>query len=339
MRVLERFERVARMHRLARSTIACYRDWLVRFFVFHRQGDQWRHPRELAGPEVEAFLTYLATDRRLSASSQNQAVCAIVFLYKHVLINEVGPEHLGRFSAIRAARPQRVPTVLSVAEVSRLVEAIRQPVARLMAELAYGTGMRVSEVCHLRVRDVDFDRGQIVVRAGKGDKDRFVMLPEAARGRLAEQVRRVRSRHARDVAQGGGYVPVSEAESHKVPYAARDWRWQFVFPSVLLRRDDAGRGWRWHTDPAAFGRKVTSAARVAGIAKRVSPHTLRHSFATHLLESGYDVRQVQALLGHVSLGTTMIYTHVMARPHVAVTSPLDRIEPTSVSARATGAAR
>ncbi len=195
----------------------------------------------------------------------------------------------------------------------------------LMIELLYGTGLRVMECCTLRVRDIDFDRGQVVVRGGKGDKDRVVMLPGSLRERLAEQVGRVRLRHGRDVGKGGGHVPLPASLANKCPYAERDWRWQFVFPSVVLRRDDGGLGTRYHADPGAVGRTVREAARAAGIAKRVSPHTFRHSFATHLLESGYDVRQVQQLLGHQSLETTMIYTHVMNKPAVAVTSPLDRL--------------
>ena len=325
MRVLERFHRTAKLHHLAASTIGCYREWIVDFLAFHRDGTQWRHPRDLRGAELGAYLTYLAADRKLSASSQNQAACAIVFLYKHVLVDDVGPDHLGRFAALRSARPSRLPTVLSVDEVRRLIECMRPPLARLMAELLYGTGMRVGEVCTLRLRDLDFDRGQILIRAAKGDKDRLVMLPAAARQRLADQGRRVRQMHEQAVRRGGGFVPVPDAVAHKVPAATRDWRWQFLFPSVLTRRGPDGRQYRYHCDAAAFGRKVAAAARDAAIAKRVTPHTFRHSFATHLLEAGYDVRQVQTLLGHRSLETTMIYTHVMGRPQTTVASPLDRL--------------
>jgi integrase len=166
---------------------------------------------------------------------------------------------------------------------------------------------------------------QIVVRGGKGDKDRIVMLPACCRSRLAEQVRRVRHRHERDVARGGGYVPVPDSVGNKCPYAGRDWRWQFVFPSSVLRRDQRGRGVRLHTDGSALERAIALAARRAGLSKRVTAHTLRQSFATHLLEAGYDVRQVQTLLGHASLKTTMIYTHVMNKPAIAVQSPLDRL--------------
>ncbi len=329
MRLLEQFDAVAKLRHLAKNTAECYRRWVVEFLAFHRVDRRWRHPRELAEAEVGAFLTHLAVDRRLSGSTQNQACNAIVFLYKRVLADELPADHLGRFAGERSKRPKRVPTVLSESEVVRLIEAIEPDregsTRQLMAKLAYGTGMRVGEVCTLRLRDLDFDRGQIVIRAGKGDKDRIVMLPAACRGALVEQARRVRTRHERDVAKGGGFVPVSDAEANKMPYAEQDWRWQFVFPSTTLRRDGEGRGFRWHADRAAFARVVANAARAAGIGKRVSPHTFRHSFATHLLEAGYDIRQVQTLLGHAKLETTQIYTHVMNKPAVAVTSPLDRV--------------
>lgn len=330
MRVLERLVDVGRRRHLSPRTIECYRSWVAQFLRFHRRAAEWRHPRDLRAAEVGAFLTHLARDRRCSASTQNQATNAIVFLYKQVLADELPGDHLGRFEAERARRPARVPTVLSADEVARLIDAVRGPaVHRLMIELLYGTGLRLLECCTLRVRDLDFDRRQLVVRAGKGDKDRLVMLPAALVARLADQVRAVRHRHQRDLARGGGFVPLPDALAHKCPYAADDWRWQFVFPSATLHRDEQGRGVRWHAHPSLLGRTVRAAARRAALAKRVTPHTLRHSFATHLLESGYDVRQVQELLGHASLATTMIYTHVMQRPAASVTSPLDRLASTA----------
>jgi integron integrase len=275
---------------------------------------------------VEAFLNDLACRRRVAASTQNQALCAIVFLYRQVLADELGENHLGRFAAERARRPARVPTVLSANQVAQLLDAMTPgSMHRTMTQLLYGGGLRLMECCTLRLRDVDFDRRQIVVRGGKSDKDRVVMLPARCIGELAEQSRQVRRLHETDVRRGGGYVPLPTPLLHKAPYARQDWRWQFLFPSTVMRRDDQARGFRWHTDPSKLDAEIRRATRSANVAKRVTAHTLRHSFATHLLEQGYDVRQVQTLLGHQSLQTTMIYTHVTNRPAVAVTSPLDRL--------------
>jgi integron integrase len=216
--------------------------------------------------------------------------------------------------------------VLSVAEVERVIEAMDgSSMHQLMVQLLYGTGMRVMECCTLRVRDVDFDRSQIIVRDGKGGKDRVVMMPKMLLGRLAERCRRVRTIHGLDVEKGSGYVPVPDAVKNKMDYAERDWRWQYVFCSSLMNRDEEGRGFRWHAHPGALARIIGEATVRAGLSKRVTPHTFRHSFATHLLEAGYDIRQVQTLLGHSSVTTTMVYTHVMRRPGIAVTSPLDRL--------------
>jgi integron integrase len=324
MTLLERVRAVALVKHLAQSTIVCYQSWIAQYLRFSRQDGKWRHPRDLRVTEVEAFLTHLARDRRVSASTQNQALCAIVFLYKQVLADELGDDHLGRFEALRASRPVRVPTVLSVDEVRRVIDAMHpQSMHQLMVQLLYGTGMRLTECCTLRLRDLDFGRQQIIVRAGKGDKDRLVMMPGSMRQALADQVQDVRHRHERDLKRDGGYVPLPDSLAHKVPYAKQDWRWQFLFPSVTLRRDEPGHGFRWHTDPSKLDRAIRQAAFKASISKRVSAHTFRHSFATHLLETGYDIRQVQSLLGHADLQTTMIYTHVMTKPAIAVRSPLD----------------
>lgn len=220
-----------------------------------------------------------------------------------------------------------MPTVLSVDEVRRLIERVpERGNYRLMVKLLYGTGLRVSECCTLRVRNIDFGRAQIIVRQGKGDKDRIVMLPGHLQSGLGTHLAHVERRWRQDVARGGGYAPVPDALEHKRPTAGREWPFQFVFPSVVMRRDGRGLGRRWHADASGLDRVVRRAADAAGIAKRVTCHTFRHSFATHLLEQGYDIRQVQTLLGHASLKTTMIDTHVMNRPAVAVVSPLDRLE-------------
>ena len=326
MRLLDRVRDVGMRRHLSPRTIGCYQAWVARFLRYCRADGRWREPRELGTRDVETFLTHLARDRRISASSQNQAMCAIVFVYRQVLADELGEHELGRFEFERAPRAMRTPTVLSAGEAQRIIETMRTGgTQRLMVELLYGCGLRATECCTLRVRDLDFDRGQIIVRGGKGDKDRVVMMPQSLRRALVEQCRRVRVRHARDLRIDGGYVPLPDAVRHKVPYAERDVRWQFVFPSVTLRRDEEGRGFRWHANPSVLDRAIRDAARRAGVNKRVTCHTFRHSFATHLLEAGYDVRQVQTLLGHASLKTTMVYVHVMNKPAVAVTSPLDRL--------------
>jgi integron integrase len=332
VKLMERFADVTARLQLAANTRQCYRRWILQFLDFNRRDGVWVHPRELGAREVERFLTHLARHKRLSASTQNQAMNAIVFLYKQVLDGEVAEDHLGRFAAERSRRPERVPTVLSANEALRVIDAAAEgSMHQTMMRVLYGTGVRVAECCTLRLRDVDFERGQIIVRAGKGNKDRIVMLPMALQKELADQCRKVRGRFDRDVKKGGGWVPLELSEngpaelSHKVPYAERDWRWQFVFASATLSRDEEGNGYRWHAHPGVLGRAVRNAARKAKVNKRVSPHTFRHSFATHLLEAGYDVRQVQTLLGHAKLGTTMLYTHVVNKPAIAVVSPLDRV--------------
>jgi integron integrase len=327
MKLLEQVELVARRRRMARNTIDVYIAWIRQYLHFSagRRG-AWTHPVDLRTADVEAFLNDLVVRRRLSASSQNQALNALVFLYRHVLEDAIPQDHLGKFELLRSRRPARVPTVLSRAEVAALLAAVPdRHNYRLIIRLLYGTGLRITECCTLRVRDIDLGRAQIIVRAGKGDKDRVVMLPASLADALAALVAAVTGRWRKDVVKGGGYAPVPDAVANKRPTAARELPFQFLFPSTLMRFDADGHGRRWHADPSAVDRVVAQAARAAGIGKRVTAHTFRHSFATHLLEAGYDVRQVQTLLGHASLKTTMIYTHVTNRPAVAVQSPLDRL--------------
>jgi integrase len=274
MKLLERVRDVAVRRHLARSTIECYQSWIVQFLCFSRCNGAWRRPGDLAAADVERFLTHLARGRRLSASSQNQATCAIVFLYNHVLGDELGPDYLGRFQAERSKRPVCIPTVLSPHEALAVIEAIKPgSMHRAMVELLYGTGLRRMECCTLRIRDLDFDRSQIIVRCGKGAKDRTVMMPQSLRGSLAERCRSVRRQHERDLSRGGGYVPLPDALANKVPYAQNDWRWQYVFASVTLRRDEAGRGYRWYSNPSVLDRTIRMATRRAGIAKRASVRT------------------------------------------------------------------
>src|SRR5688572_7499200 len=241
MKLLDELRAACARRHLAPRTLECYEAWVEQYLRFARRraGGRWRHPRELGGQDLEAFLNHLVLDRKLSAASQNQALNAVVFLYKQVLGGELGPAHLGPFEAQRAGRPVRVPTVLSVREVERVLEhlpAVPAPGApphRLMVQILYGCGLRVMECCTLRVRDLDFDRAQLVVRAGKGDRDRTVMLPAALRRPLEEQVGRVRQLWEADLAGGGGFAPVPHAVAHKCPRADREFAWQFLFPSAI----------------------------------------------------------------------------------------------------------
>ncbi|MHC4775915.1 MAG: integron integrase [Planctomycetota bacterium] len=318
MRLLDQVRRTIRVRHYSRDTEKTYLHWIERFVRFHAGDGTWRHPQDLGAADVEAFLTDLAVRHKVAASTQNQALNAIIFLYRHVLAQE-----LGNIDAVRAKRPRRMPVVLSRAEVVALFEQMHGP-SRLMAQLMYGSGLRVSECCRLRVKDVDLDRMQITVRQGKGDKDRIVMLPQAICSALAEHLAWRTKLHARDLQRGSGWVELPGAFARKEPRAATSLAWQFLFPSRrVCRRSGDGQYTRYHTHPSAIQRAVKEAAAAAGIAKRVTCHTLRHSFATHLLEAGYDVRTVQKLLGHRKLETTMIYTHVMETGPAGVCSPLD----------------
>ncbi|MFT3788617.1 MAG: integron integrase [Tepidisphaeraceae bacterium] len=331
MRLLDQLAVVARRRRLADTTIDAYSHWVRRFLAFAAdRAGRWTHPAQLATGDVEAFLNYLVLERRLAASSQNQALNALVFLYRHVLENVLPQDHLGKFLLLRSKRLKRIPTVLAPDEVRRVIDAAaHRGNYRLMMKLLYGTGLRVSECCTLRVRDIDFGRAQIIVRQGKGDKDRIVMLPAALQGELAEHLDRVATRWRADVARGGGHAPVPDALAHKRPTATLEWPFQFLFASAVMRRDHAGRGRRWYTDASALDRAVRAAAlRRAGQARHL-PH-LPSQLCDPLAGVGYDIRQVQTLLGHASLKITMIYTHVMNRPAVSVTSPLDRLQPAGV---------
>ena len=300
----------------SRRTEEAYTHW-IRCFIFF-QGK--RHPRDMGEAEVTAFLNHLAVNRKVAASTQNQALSALLFLYKEVL----GRELAWLDGLQRATRPPRLPTVLTHAEAGRLLSQLTGT-RWLMASLLYGSGLRVMECLGLRVKDIDLAYRQILVRDGKGEKDRVTMLPE----RLAEPVRghleRVRVLHARDLHEGYGEVKLPYALSRKYPRAGREWCWQFAFPSKNRSVDpDDGVIRRHHAFESVPQRAVKEAARAAGIAKHVSCHTLRHSFATHLLESGYDIRTVQELLGHSDVSTTMIYTHVLNKGGRGVRSPLDR---------------
>ena len=320
MKLLDELRQAIRVRHYSRATEQTYIGWIKRYLRFHAADGNWRHPRAMGAPEVEAFLTHLAVARRVAASTQNQSLNAIIFLYRHVLDIE-----LGDISAIRARRPGRLPVVLSRNEVTTLLDGLGGA-RRLMAQLMYGSGLRVSEVCGLRVKDVDLQRRQIMIRQAKGDKDRVVMLPEAVVPALQVQLNRRATLHKRDLRRGYGRVGLPAAFTRKDAGAAMRLNWQYVFPAVRVSvYEETGQIVRHHLHPTAIQRAVSLAAVASGIGKRVTCHTLRHSFATHLLESGTDIRTVQKLLGHRKLETTMIYTHVMTGGVSGVRSPLDTL--------------
>jgi integron integrase len=325
MALLDDTRHVLRLKHYSFRTEQAYVGWIERYVRFCKGAGDWRHPNTLGAAEVESFLTHLAVDRRVSASTQNQALNAVVFLYRDVLHQE-----LGDFSALRAIRHRRAPTVLSRREIAQLLAEIERQSKRepfgLMARLMYGAGLRLIECCRLRVKDVDFERGQLTVRGGKGDKDRCVMLPSAARARLEDRLIWRRRLHEDDLARGFGRVELPDALARKFPRADLELAWQFVFASARPSRCPRTQRWgRHHVHEGSVQRAVTTAVRQLGWAKRATCHTLRHSFATHLLESGQDLRTVQELLGHNDVRTTMIYTHVMEKAATRVRSPLDAL--------------
>lgn len=316
--LIEEVRRRIRARHYSVRTERAYVGWVRRFVLANGR----RHPRELQAVHVEAFLTALAVEGHVAASTQNQALAALLFLYREVL----GVSLEGLEDIVRAKRPQRVPTVLSRAEVSALLLHVEGRVA-LLARLLYGTGMRLMEAVRLRVKDVDFERHEITVRDGKGAKDRRTMLPISLVAALREQVSFALALHARDIEAGAGDVWLPHALARKDPTAARHSGWQYVFPARGLSLDPRdGRRRRHHVDEDVLSRQLKRARIAAGIVKPVSAHTLRHSFATHLIEAGYDIRTVQELLGHKDVATTQIYTHVLNRGAGAVRSPLDRAD-------------
>jgi integron integrase len=313
--VLERMIAEIRRRKYSIRTEQTYESWVCRFIQFCGNRD----PAQVAADRIVAFLEDLAVRGQVSASTQNQALNALVFLYKQVLGQPL--EALGEFT--RAKRPQRLPVVLTRGEVARLLGQLNGT-ARTMGSLLYGTGMRLMECVRLRVQDVDFDYHQIIVRDGKGQKDRVVPLPQRLEQPLREQLELARGLHEQDLELGYGEVFLPEALSRKWPNAPKEWIWQYVFPSGRLSVDPrSGKTRRHHVHENGLQKSVKAAAQRAGITKKVNCHCLRHSFATHLLESGYDIRTVQELLGHADVSTTMIYTHVLNRGGQGVLSPLD----------------
>jgi len=314
-KLLVRMRDALRLKHYSIRTEEAYVNWARRYILFHNK----RHPKDMGGPEIAAFLTHLAVDRRVAASTQNQALCALLFLYREVLGIEVE-----LIDAVRAKQPKRLPTVLSRDEVTRVIMAL-SGTNQLVARMLYGSGLRLLECLRLRVKDLDFSYRQIVVRDGKGAKDRVTVLPESLVEPLHTHLQRVAMIHRLDLDEGYGAVYLPYALEVKYPNANREWIWQYVFPARDRSLDPrTGLQRRHHLGVSSVQRAVRKAAQLAGIKKRVTCHTLRHSFATHLLESGYDIRTVQELLGHKDVKTTMIYTHVLNRGGMAVRSPLDQ---------------
>ena len=317
-KLLDRVREAIRLRHYSRRTEHAYVAWIRRFIVFHGK----RHPQELGEREVTAFLSGLAA-RGVSASTQNQALSAILFLYEVICGGRLGWMH----DIVRAQRPVRLPVVLSRDEVSSLLSRLRGPVW-LMASLMYGAGLRLLECAELRVKDLNFDRGELTVRDGKGGKDRMTMLPAALKQPLVDHLTRVKAQHDADLAAGRGSVALPGALRAKYPNAPCEWAWQWVFPATRLYVDETtGERRRHHLHDSVLQRAVKEAARAAGIPRPATCHSLRHSFATYLLEAGYDIRTIQELLGHRDVSTTMIYTHVLNQGGRGVRSPLDQLGP------------
>lgn len=316
-KLLELVSITIRARHYSRRTEDSYRRWIKRFILFNGK----QHPNRMGEREVTRFLSYLATERHVSASTQNQALNAILFLYREVLKKDLG----WLDGIVRAKRPQRLPVVLTHEEVHEMLGHL-SGMPLLMASILYGSGLRLLECARLRIKDIDFARSEITVRDGKGRKDRVTLLPVRLKKPLSVHISRVRLQYDRDLRGGRGSVALPGALDRKYPGASREWAWQWVFPATRFYRDgETGENRRHHLHESVLQRAVKEAVRAAGISKHATCHTLRHSFATRLLENGYDIRTIQELLGHKDVSTTMIYTHVLNRGGRGVRSPLDDI--------------
>jgi integron integrase len=315
-KLLDQYREALRTKHYSHRTEETYLAWVRQYILYHHK----RHPREMGVAEINQFITHLAVEKNFAASTQNQALSAVLFLYRHVLNLELDETAL---TALRPSRPKRVPTVLSKTEAKAVIENM-DGIYRLMAQIMYGSGLRLFEVLRLRVKDIDFDNHQIIVRDGKGENDRVTMFPDVLLEPLRLHLNYVKALHDKDLAAGFGTVYLPYALERKYPDANREFAWQYIFVAANLSRDPvSGVKQRHHVHETSLQKAVKIAARQAKIDKLVTPHTFRHSFATHLLQNGYDIRTVQELLGHKDVKTTMIYTHVLQRGGLAVKSPLD----------------
>ncbi len=314
-KLLDQLRDAIRTKHYSYRTEQTYVDWCKRYILYHHK----RHPAEMGVPEIQAFIIYLANDQNVAASTQNQALSAILFLYRNVLLRDIEfPTDI-----VRAKKPERLPTVLTKAEVLAILGRM-SGTPRLMVQLLFGSGLRLMECLRLRVKDIDFPNRQIIVRDGKGENDRSVPLPASIFLDLRLHIQKVQSLHQQDLQEGYGEVHLPYALERKYPNANRELSWQYVFPASQRSIDpQTGKAMRHHLHESVLQRAIKQAVRLAKIDKPVSPHTFRHSFATHLLQNGYDIRTVQELLGHKDVKTTMIYTHVLQRGGFAVKSPLD----------------
>jgi integron integrase len=315
-KLLDRARDTLRRKNYAYRTEQAYLSWIKRYILFHNK----RHPSEMGAVEIESFLTHLAVEREVSPSTQNQALSALSFLYREVLRQELDQDIL----PVPAKRTKHLPIVLSRRE-TRAVLSELHGIHKLITQLLYGSGLRVTECLSLRIKDLDFDRKEITVRCGKGAKDRKTVLPESISSNLKIHLKQTKMIHQQDLVDGYGSVYLPRGLSRKYPNASQEWIWQYLFPAPNLSRDPrSGSIRRHHLHPSGLRRAVRSATKRAGVEKHVTPHIFRHSFATHLLENGYDIRTVQELLGHVDVSTTMIYTHVLNKGGKGVKSPLDK---------------
>lgn len=312
-KLLTRVRQAIRLRHMSPRTEKAYVHWIRQFVLFHGK----RHPREMGAAEVAAFLTHLATRRHVSASTQNQALSALLFLYRRILDRD-----LGDLDSVRAKRSRKIPVVLTRGEVRQVLGHLHGTTC-LVATLLYGSGLRLNECLRLRIKDLDFEYGQVVIHDGKGRKARLTMLPQQLKTRLLRHLETVRRLHQRDLKAGFGRTSLPYALASKYPNAPAEWLWQYVFPASQRCRQADGTEVRHHLHPTAVQRAVRRAVLDSGIPKRATCHTFRHSFATHLLEDGYDIRTVQELLGHRSVKTTMIYTHVLNKGGMGVRSPAD----------------